>query len=376
MPRPISVTISLPALRHNLSTVMTRLLASSEAVRQTMPQVWAVMKADAYGHGLLNALYAFGQAQGVAMLDMNEAVRCRQAGWTGPLLLLEGFFEPADILVAAQYNLTVAVHTQEQLDMLMAAHPVRPLDIFLKLNTGMNRLGFAPQDYRQAYSQAQQAQAQGLVRHLGKMTHFASADDSPDVTAAQIAVFNQITDGLPGSVSVCNSAATLTDSLWATLKGAQSQWVRPGICLYGASPFARISAHALDLRPAQTLAAELISVRTIGVGDAIGYGQLFTADGPMRIGVVACGYADGYPRHAPTGTPITVDGVRTRILGRVSMDMLVADLTAVPQARVGSKVVLWGRGGPSVDEVAHASGTIGYELLCAVAPRVPRLVVQ
>lgn len=376
MPRPISATISLPALRHNLGTVMAQLVSSSVAARRTMPQVWAVMKADAYGHGLLNALGAFGQAQGVAMLDMNEAVRCRQAGWTGPLLLLEGFFDPADILLAAHYELTVAVHTQEQLDMLLAARPARPLDVFVKLNSGMNRLGFAPKDYRQAYGQAQQAQAAGLVRHLGKMTHFACADDNHEATAAQIAVFNQTTDGLPGSVSVCNSAATLTDGLWTTLTGADSQWVRPGICLYGASPFAGVSADALGLRPAQTLAAELISVRTIGVGDAVGYGYLYTADGPMRIGVVACGYADGYPRHAPTGTPITVDGVRTRILGRVSMDMLVADLTAVPQARVGSKVVLWGRGGPSVDEVAHASGTIGYELLCAVAPRVPRLVVQ
>ncbi|HUG59091.1 MAG TPA: alanine racemase, partial [Candidimonas sp.] len=183
-----------------------------------------------------------------------------------------------------------------------------------------------------------------------------------------------VTQGLPGKVSVCNSAATLTPGLWASLPDHQEQWVRPGICLYGASPFADQSADALCLRPAMTLSAKLISVRNIPAGEGIGYGHTFTSTEPMRIGVVSCGYADGYPRHAATGTPITVAGVRTRLLGRVSMDMLAVDLTSVPLAHVGSPVVLWGEGGPSVDEVAQAAGTIGYELLCAVAPRVPKIV--
>lgn len=374
MPRPIAATISLPSLRHNLDVVLAQLKQTSMSVGRTMPNVWAVIKANAYGHGIENALRAFGAAQGLAMLDLDEAIRCREAGWTGPLMLLEGFFHPDDIVVAAQYDLTVTVHCPEQLAMLMAARPARPIDIMMKLNTGMNRLGFAPDDYRQAYASAQQAQKQGLVRHLGKMTHFARADDSPPATDLQLQVFGQLTEGLPGSVSVCNSAATLTTGLWAHLPAEHTQWVRPGICLYGATPFADRSAETLGLLPAQTLSAELISVRTIKAGEPIGYGHLYTAAGAMRIGVVACGYADGYPRHAPSGTPITVDGVRTQTLGRVSMDMLVVDLTPVPQAHVGSKVVLWGHGGPSVDEVALASQTIGYELLCGITPRVPRHV--
>jgi alanine racemase len=185
-----------------------------------------------------------------------------------------------------------------------------------------------------------------------------------------------VTRDLPGAVSVCNSAATLTPELWTACSPDEEQWVRPGICLYGSSPFARQPAAQWGLRPAMTLEASLISVRNIGPGEAIGYGHLFASAQPMRIGVVACGYADGYPRHAVTGTPITVGGVRTRTLGRVSMDMLVADLTPVPDARVGTRVVLWGEGGPSVDEVAEAAGTIGYELLCAVAPRVPKITAE
>ena len=258
--------------------------------------------------------------------------------------------------------------------MLTAASVAQPIDAFVKLNSGMNRLGFPKADYRAAYEQARALQERGVLNMLGKMTHFARADDDPATTQQQLQVFNQVTQGLPGKVSVCNSAATLTPGLWASLPDHQEQWVRPGICLYGASPFADQSANALGLRPAMTLSAKLISVRNIPAGEGIGYGHTFTSTEPMRIGVVSCGYADGYPRHAATGTPITVAGVRTRLLGRVSMDMLAVDLTSVPLAHVGSPVVLWGEGGPSVDEVAQAAGTIGYELLCAVAPRVPKIV--
>ncbi|WP_353152535.1 alanine racemase [Pollutimonas bauzanensis] len=375
MPRPISATISLSSLSHNLRVVAQQLDGTAAQVKRPRPNIWAVIKANAYGHDIDNAIRGFSQAEGLAMLDLNEAVRCREAGWERPILLLEGFFEPADIAILDHYRLATAVHCKEQVDMLAAAKVAHPIDAFVKLNSGMGRLGFPEEDYRAAYEQVQTLQACGILNSLGKMTHFARADDDPVTTQQQLQVFNQLTQGLPGKVSVCNSAATLTPGLWASLPDHQEQWVRPGICLYGASPFADKSAAALGLRPAMTLSAKLISLRNIPIGAGIGYGHAFTAAAPMRIGIVACGYADGYPRHAGTGTPITVDGVRTRLLGRVSMDMLAVDLTGIPQASVGSPVVLWGEGGPSVDEVAQAAGTIGYELLCAVAARVPKIVI-
>jgi alanine racemase len=302
-------------------------------------------------------------------------VRCRELGWSKPILLLEGFFEERDLPVLREYGLRTTLHCVEQLDMLEAGQPAG-LDAFVKLDSGMSRLGFAPSGYRQAYERAVRARQAGLLGNIGKMSHFARADDDADTTREQIALFNACTEGLPGAASVCNSAGTLTQGLWATVQGQDGHWVRPGICLYGASPFASRPAAQIGLRPAMTLASRLISVRDIPAGASVGYGHTFRADRPMRIGVVACGYADGYPRHAITDTPITVAGVRTRVLGRVSMDMLVADLDPVPLAQVGSPVVLWGEGGPSVDEVAQAAGTIGYELLCAVAPRVPKIVIQ
>lgn len=375
MPRPVSATISLSSLSHNLRVVAQQTSDISRQAGRLRPNVWAVIKANAYGHGIENAVQAFNLADGLAMLDLDEAVRCRQAGWTGPILLLEGFFEPSDIAVLQHYRIATALHCQEQLDMLLSAGTGQAIDAFVKVNTGMNRLGFSTADYRAAYEQAQAAQARGVLNALGKMTHFARADDDPDITKQQLQVFDLVTAGLPGMVSVCNSAAALTPDFWTSIPPDQEQWLRPGICLYGASPFADKSADSLGLRAAMTLSAKLISVRELPSQESIGYGHTFTSTRPMRIGVVACGYADGYPRHAGTGTPVTVHGVRTRLLGRVSMDMLAVDLTSVPQAHVGSDVVLWGEGGPAVDEVAQAAGTIGYELLCAVAPRVPKIVI-
>lgn len=375
MPRPILATISLPSLKHNLATV-AGCLGQDRPAGRVVPFIWAVIKANAYGHGILNGVRAFAQADGLAMLDLDEAVRCREAGWTRPILLLEGPFEPSDLVVIDQHRLTVTVHTQNQLDLLRGAAPGKPVDAMIKLDSGMGRLGFSPDAYRDAYGQALELKQRGILGSLGKMTHFARADDDPEVTRAQLRVFDEATRGLPGRISVCNSAATLTPRLWSRLPDVSEQWVRPGICLYGASPFADRSASSLGLRPGMTLSAEVISVRRIPAGYSIGYGHRFTAAEPMTIGVVSCGYADGYPRHAPTGTPITVAGVATRVVGRVSMDMLMVDLTPVPEARVGLPVVLWGEGGPPVDDVAAACGTIGYELLCAVAPRVPRKVVS
>ncbi|CAM5777936.1 alanine racemase [Castellaniella caeni] len=370
MPRPILATIDTEALAHNLRQVVQRL--ANDARGGPAPFVWAVMKARGYGHGLEAAVHGFAQADGLAMIDLDEAVRCRELGWTGPILLLEGFFQPADLAVLAQYRIATAIHCDEQLRMLAQGEVRAPLDAFVKLNSGMHRLGFQPDEYRAAFARAQALQAQGVLGTVGKMTHFARADDDPAVTRAQLDCFEQATQDLPGPVSVCNSAATLTPGFAAGVRVSEAQWVRPGICLYGASPFASQTAASFGLRPAMTLSAQLISAHTVPAGEAVGYGQTFRAPHAMRVGVVACGYADGYPRHAVSGTPISVAGVRTRLVGRVSMDMLAVDLDPVPQAGVGAEVVLWGQGGPSVDEVAASCGTIGYELLCAVAPRVPR----
>jgi alanine racemase len=375
MPRPILATIDTEALSHNLRIVAGRLARGTV----DSPGIWAVIKARGYGHGLLAAMHGFAQADGLAMLDLDEAVRCREAGWAGPLLLLEGFFEPSDLDILGRYRIATTLHCDEQLTMLETSRMPHALDAFVKLNSGMHRLGFQPGEFRTAVARAQALQSAGILNDVGKMTHFARADDDPAFTREQMARFHATTEGLPGAVSVCNSAATLTPGFAASVVSDRvggTQWVRPGICLYGSSPFAHQPADSFGLRPAMTLSARLIHTHVLPAGEAIGYGQTFRADRAMRVGVVACGYADGYPRHAGTGTPITVAGVRTRLLGRVSMDMLGGDLEPVPQAHVGSDVVLWGAGGPSVDEVALSCGTIGYELLTAITPRVPRRVLQ
>lgn len=371
MPRPISASISLSSLQHNLGVVAQQLNSFSQQNRRVIPNIWAVIKANAYGHGIDNAVRAFGQAQGLAMLDLDEAVQCRELGWDKPILMLEGFFEPADIRVYRDYSLWATVHCQEQLDMLKAAGQGPGLDAMIKLNTGMSRLGFSPAAYARAYRQALDLQSVGMLSVVGKMTHFARSDDDAQASEAQFKLFMDVCGGLPGPISLCNSAATLTPRYWLWPPPELEQWVRPGICLYGSSPFPNQSAEDLGLEPAMTLRSRIISVQEISIGQGVGYGHAFVASQPMRVGVVACGYADGYPRHAPTGTPVNVDGCPTRLLGRVSMDMLIVDLTSLPNAGVGSSVVLWGQGGPSVDQVAHAAGTIGYELLCALAPRVP-----
>jgi alanine racemase len=376
MPRPISVTISVSALAHNLDVVRRHLEQAAAHASQAKgaslaaPSIWAVIKAHGYGHGVEQAARGFAAADGLAMLDLAEALECRESGWTKPILLLEGYFEPADLDIADRHRLTSVVHCKDQLDMLEHLRPARPLDIFLKLNSGMNRLGFAPDAYRAAYARVLDLQKRGIVAGIGRMTHFANAD-GPAGLASQLAVFQQAAGDLPGPASLCNSAATLRYPEIAVAPDKAGSWVRPGICLYGASPFSDADAASFGLRPAMSLRSRLIAVQELRAGDAIGYGSLFAADAPIRAGVVACGYADGYPRHAGTGTPIVVAGVRTRLLGRVSMDMLAVDLTPVPDAQIGAPVSLWGADGPSVDEVAQAAGTIGYELLCAVAPRVP-----
>jgi len=385
VPRPIRLDLSFSALEHNLQEVIRRLEAgrrSDAGLRPpasrppvSRPHIWGVVKANAYGHGLELAVGALAAADGLAMLDLEEAVRARQAGWQGPIMLLEGFFQPQDIAVLRRHGLSAVIHCSEQLDMLEQSEPGPALDAWVKLNVGMNRLGFAPSAYVAAWDRARALHARGVLATVGRMSHFSRADDDDVVTAAQRQCFLDVTRGLDGPVSICNSAATLND-VWHDAALGDSQWVRPGVCLYGGSPFATRSAAGLGLRPVQTLHSQLLAVHDLAAGAPVGYGHQFVAPQAMRVGIVACGYADGYPRHAPNGTPVTVAGVRTRLLGRVSMDMLAVDLDPVPTAAAGAPVVLWGEGGPSVDEVARAADTIGYELMCAVAPRVPRREVK
>jgi alanine racemase len=328
-------------------------------------RVWAVVKANAYGHGIERAYEGLRQTDGFGLLDLDEAVRVRQLGWQGPVLLLEGFFKPEDLVIVEQHRLTTTIHCEEQLRMLELARLKGPISVQLKINTGMSRLGFTPAAYRAAWERARTISGIGTITH---MTHFSDAD-SPRGIEHQLEAFEQATLGLPGEASLSNSAATL----WHPR--AHRDWVRPGVIMYGASPTGLASdIEGTGLMPAMSLKSELIAIQDLQPGDTIGYGSRFVVERPMRIGVVACGYADGYPRHAPGWgeqfTPVLVDGVRTHTVGRVSMDMITVDVSGMPNARVGTPVTLWGEGLP-IDEVAHAAGTVGYELMCALAPRVP-----
>ncbi len=364
MPRPIEALIHPDALAHNL-----------QRARRAAPdaKVWAVVKANGYGHGIERAYAGLKAADGFALLDLAEAERVRALGWRGPILLLEGCFEARDLELCSRLDLWHTVHREAQIDWLAAHKTQRPHHVFLKMNSGMNRLGFAPAAYRSAW-----LRLSGLTQVDGitLTTHFADADGAAGVDA-QLAVFDAAARDLPGERSLCNSAATLRFA--AERPELRGDWVRPGIMVYGSAPdHPKRRSADWELQPGMTLRAELIATQRLRAGDCVGYGSSFRADAEMQIGVAACGYADGYPRLAPTGTPVLVDGVRTRLLGRVSMDMVAIDLGPVSQAAVGSEVTLWGRGPNGsvlpIDEVAQAAGTIGYELMCALAPRVPTRV--
>jgi len=366
MPRPIEALVHLDALAANV-----------DVARRAAPgaKVWAVVKADAYGHGIANVFPSLRRADGFALLDIAEAERVRELGWRGPILLLEGAFDARDLEACSRLKLWHVVHCAEQIDQLAALKTDRPHHVFLKLNSGMNRLGFTPERYRAAWLRLD---ALPQVETITLMTHLANADaaDAANVEPA-LAAFEEATRDLPGERSICNSAATLR--LGARLAASGASWVRPGILLYGSSPdHPAHSAADRGLAPAMTLRTRLIATQDLKTGDSTGYGSIFTAERPMRIGVAACGYADGYSRLAPgtngLGTPVLVDGVRTRTVGRVSMDMVTIDLDGIAGAGTGSEVVLWGRASNgnvlSIDDVAAASGTVGYELMCARAPRV------
>jgi alanine racemase len=289
-------------------------------------------------------------------------------------LAFGGAFEARDLELCSRLNLWHTVHCDEQIDMLALHKTHEPHRIFLKMNSGMNRLGFAPQRFRSAWTRLN---ALPQVDEISLMTHFSDAD-GPKGIAAQMALFEEATRDLPGERSLSNSAAALRHAQDGAVK---ADWIRPGIAVYGSSPdFPENKASDWDLQPVMSLNAQVIAVQSLQAGDSVGYGSSFVAEGAMRIGVVACGYADGYPRICPTGTPVLVNGQRGRTVGRVSMDMLTVDLSPFPDAGVGSTVTLWGRSvaGPvlSIDEVAQKAGTVGYELMCALAPRVPVVVAD
>lgn len=351
MSRPIQATISASALRHNYGVAK---LAASRA------QVLAVVKANAYGHGLERVAGALREADGFAILEIEGALHLRERFPDKPILLLEGFFDAEDLRLASSAGLAVAVHHEEQLRLLEADKPPRAIDAWLKINTGMNRLGFAPSASKAALERLRRS---GTTRSITLMTHFARSEE-PEGIAEAMHRFEEATAGIDLPRSLANTGAIFAHPR------AHADAVRLGIGLYGATPFPDRPAATLALRPAMTLSSRIIAIQELRPGDAVGYGGHFKADRAMRLGVVACGYADGYPRHAPSGTPILVAGARTQTAGRVSMDMMTVDLTPVPLAKVGSPVVLWGEG-MAVDEVAIAAGTVGYELLCGLTPRVP-----
>lgn len=356
MSRPVIATIDLQALGHNL-----------QVVRRAAPKskVWSVVKANAYGHGLDRVWRALGTTDGFAMLNLEEAILLRERGWKGPILMLEGFFHADELPLYDKYRLTTSLHSNWQINALQNARLQAPLDIYLKVNSGMNRLGFMPE---RVYTAWQQLRSLANVGEITLMSHFAEAERMDGVTQP-MARIEQAAEGLDAPRSLANSAATL----WHPQ--THFDWVRPGIVLYGASPSGVWQDVATSgIRPVMTLSSEIIAVQTLKAGEAVGYGCRYRASAECRIGVVACGYADGYPRIVPSATPVMVEGVRTGIVGAVSMDMLTIDLTPCPQAGIGSPVELWGNA-VKIDEVAAAAGTVGYELMCALAPRVPVVTV-
>ncbi|MFN7835312.1 MAG: alanine racemase [Burkholderiaceae bacterium] len=365
-----------------------RLRSNIRRLADTNPyaQVYAVIKANAYGHGIEQIYSGLDAAAGVALLDLAEARRLRALGWQKPIILLEGAFSAQDWAPIVALRIDPVVHHAEQIRTMQSfVTAAAPIDtVYFKINTGMNRLGFSPDAAFDAFAALDTLRAQQCLRRVVLMTHYANADlgpgrdaQGPGIDAAWqwqalqslrrrlLAAFPQ---SLPLPLSAGNSATLLHHADKVGDIG------RAGIAIYGAQA-TRSPAATQGLQPVMQLQSELIGVQQVKQGEYVGYGSRWRADADTRVGIVACGYADGYPRHAPDGTPVLVDGRRCGIVGRVSMDMVIVDLRPVPQARVGSPVVLWGDG-LAVDEVAQACGTIGYELLCAVAARVPFTVVE
>lgn len=351
--RPAHAVIDLQALRHNYR--LARQLGGGKAL--------AIVKADAYGHGAVRCAQALaGEADGFGVACIEEALELRAAGISAPIVLLEGCFEPAELALVIEHDLWPAVATPEQVQAVCALHTEARLTLWLKLDSGMHRLGLDAAAFRAAHAQLS---ALPHVAGIVMMSHLARADelDCPR-TEEQLALFSAATAGLAGQTSLCNSPALLG---WPQVR---SDWVRPGLMLYGADPFAQATKASARLQPVMALRSKVIAVRELAVGEPLGYGARFVADKPTRVGVVAMGYADGYPQFAPNGTPVLIDGVRGRLIGRVSMDMLTVDLSDHPQATVGTPVELWGAD-ITLAELAPICATSAYRLPCGLK-RVPR----
>jgi alanine racemase len=349
----IRATVDAAALRHNLSRV-----------RATAPgaRVMAVIKANAYGHGLVPAARALGLTDGYAVARLEEGLALRAAGLANPVLLLEGVFSPGQLAVAAQQRFDIMVHSFEQLELLEGRGDGGPLSAWLKVDTGMNRLGFRVEQFAAAWERLRRMP--NVTPDPTLVTHLACADEVEDPrTSSQLRTFEEITAGRGGARSIANSAGLFA---WPA---SRADWVRPGIALYGVSPFPAGTGRELGLRPAMTLRTQVIAVRVVRPGETVGYGGTWRASRPTRIAVVAAGYGDGYPRGVGSGTPVLVGGHRAHVVGRVSMDMLTVDVTSLPGVVPGDEVVLWGEGLP-VEEIALHAGTIPYELICGVSQRV------
>jgi len=349
----IRAVIDTAALRHNLSRV-----------REIAPgsHILAVLKANAYGHGMLAVASALADADGFAVARIDEAVTLRAAGLPHRIVLLEGVQSADQLDEAARNKLELVVHQPEQIESLAAWRGAHLFRIWLKIDTGMGRLGFRPGDVPAAL--AHLAACKSILGPVALMTHLASAElRDNEHTRAQLACFERITAGLPGERSIANSAGTMA---WPAARG---DWVRPGLMLYGISPFEGATGLELGLRPVMTLESRIIAVRDLAPGDRVGYGGTWVAARPSRIAVVAAGYGDGYMRNTANGTPVLVNTTRAQLAGRVSMDMLTIDVTDLARVAIGDPVVLWG-GGVPVETVAAAAGTIPYELVCGVSERV------
>lgn len=363
MSRPLIARISLQALERNVARV--KALAPQH-------KVMAVIKANGYGHGMLECAKTLdAHVDAFAVLTMSEAQRLREAGFKHPIMLLEGVFRKEDYDRVSALHLTPVIHGAHQISALEEAGSAVPKAVFLKVDSGMHRLGFPPRELMPAFDRLQ---ALTEPPETVLMTHYAAADEKGGALKPQQVMENLLVihPKLADLESSFGNSAAIASGAGFGVPVALGTWVRPGIMLYGASPLLHVDAKALGLCPVMRLSSEIISVRDIERKDAVGYGRAFLADRPMRIGVVACGYADGYPRHAPTGTPVIVDGQRTRLLGRVSMDMLSVDLTDLEGAAVGAPVELFGEN-LSIDELARHAGTISYEILTGIAARVPRV---
>ena len=357
MARPATLTIDLDAIAHNYR------VAKSRAPEQ---KALAVVKANAYGHGAVEVAQKLEpEADGFAVACIEEAVELRDAGIRKPIVLLEGFFTPDELDYISRHNIWTAVHNDFQLEAVAGADLAEPINVWLKLDTGMHRLGFSPEEYKVAY---QRLKALPQVDSITLLSHFTSADDldSP-MTARQIEIYDRVSRECPSPMSFANSAATMKHL------PALHDWQRPGIILYGSSPFEQGADEVqAQLKPAMTLTSEVIAVHDLQPGEAVGYSGTWVCDRPTRVGTVALGYADGYPRQAKNGTPVLVNGQRTRLIGRVSMDMLTVDLTDI-DAGLGSTVEFWGEN-LLANEVAPWCGTISYTLFTGVTRRVHRKI--